>query len=72
VGTNRGGRKFASLFGRLRNSTIFAAQKLGLEQCSPTPPEEAGELKRGLIAPVRPHSPRFVNARFQINPEDYQ
>jgi hypothetical protein len=39
VGTNRGGRKFASLFGRLRNSTIFAAQKLGLEQCSQKAPD---------------------------------
>ncbi|MFT6680116.1 MAG: hypothetical protein ACJAQ8_000415 [Haliea salexigens] len=29
------GHSFSIISGRLRNSTIFAAQKLGLEQCSP-------------------------------------
>jgi hypothetical protein len=40
------GRELARIFGLLRNSTIFAAQKLGLGQCSQKAPEEAGKLKR--------------------------
>jgi hypothetical protein len=40
------GRGLAHLFGRLRNSTIFAAQKSGLEQCSTKAPEEEGKPKQ--------------------------
>jgi len=36
------GRKLALSSGLLRNSTIFAAQKLGFEQCSQNPPGGEG------------------------------
>jgi hypothetical protein len=39
-------RKLALLPGLLRNSTIFAAQKSGLEQCSQKAPGEKGKLKQ--------------------------
>jgi hypothetical protein len=39
------GRKLAVPSGLLRNSTIFAAQKLGLEQCSQNAPEADSKLK---------------------------
>jgi hypothetical protein len=40
------GRKLALLSGLLRNLTIFAAQKLGLGQCSQKAPGEKGKLKQ--------------------------
>ena len=38
-------RKLSPVSGLLRNSTIFAAQKLGFEQCSQKAPKENSELK---------------------------
>jgi hypothetical protein len=64
------GRKLASLCGLLRNSTIFAAQKLGLKQCSQKAPAKAGKLKRGLIVPkgAEPHAPpyRFTSMIWEL------
>ena len=40
------GRKLARHIGLLRNSTILAAQKSGLEQCSQKAPDVPGKLKR--------------------------
>jgi hypothetical protein len=40
------GRKLAIISGRLRNSTIFAAQKSGLGQSSPKSPGHDGKLKQ--------------------------
>ena len=54
-------RKLALTFGLLRNSTIFAAQKSGLEQCSQKAPEGARKLK---LRPdwQRPLSPRLQSS----------
>jgi hypothetical protein len=43
------GRKFVLFGGRLWNSTIFAAQKLGLKQSSPFFPPNKTNLSSGLI-----------------------
>ena len=40
------GRKLALPVGLLRNSTIFAVQKSGLEQCSQKAPDGQGKLKQ--------------------------
>jgi hypothetical protein len=39
-------RKLFLVFGLLRNSTIFAAQKLGFGQCSQTAPVNKEKLKQ--------------------------
>jgi hypothetical protein len=48
-------RKLFLVSGLLRNSTIFAAQKLGFEQCSQKAPETAGKLKRRPDCSGTPH-----------------
>ena len=40
-------RKLFPVFGLLRNSTIFAAQKSGFGQCSQRAPENREKLKQG-------------------------
>jgi len=65
VGTPVNGRKPTGPAGLLRNSTIFAAQKLGLDQCSQKAPGGTGWLEQ------RPDgSPAFPQPlpHFDINP----
>ena len=68
------GRKLSSIFGLLRNSTIFrCAKNSGLEQCSQKAPENAGKLKQRPDCSHRPchqqpsHRVWFRGLRSQVS-----
>jgi hypothetical protein len=60
------GRKLALLFGLLRNSTIFATQKLGLGQCSQKAPVNPCKLKRGLHSKTAVAYRASIARRYQL------